>query len=105
MKILPQQIDFIKKVIVNHIHPRKLIMFGSYAHGNPTKDSDLDLLIIRDNEEPRYKRAREIHRLFNPYPCPMDVLWYTPEEIKRLEDEKTLLIRKILDKGVVLYEA
>jgi predicted nucleotidyltransferase len=105
MKILKQQIDSIKEVIIKNIQPQKLILFGSYAGGTPTKDSDLDLLIIKQNEKPRYKRARDIHRLFNPYPCPMDILWYTPEEIKRVENEKTSLIKKILDKGIVLHEA
>ncbi|MFQ5612593.1 MAG: nucleotidyltransferase domain-containing protein, partial [Anaerolineae bacterium] len=69
-----EDIDNIINTIVRHYRPDKIILFGSYAQGNPTEDSDLDLLVIKDSDLPRYKRAREIHKLFNPYPVAMDIL-------------------------------
>ena len=40
----------IKNRIVSEVHPEKIILFGSYAYGTPTKDSDVDLLVIMPSE-------------------------------------------------------
>ena len=32
--------------IVNEFQPERIILFGSYAHGEPRSDSDVDLLVI-----------------------------------------------------------
>ena len=42
--------------IVKNINPEKIILFGSYASGNPSEDSDLDILIIKEMRMPRYKK-------------------------------------------------
>ena len=40
----PETIDGVAKAIVENFHPEKIILFGSYASGTPTPDSDLDFL-------------------------------------------------------------
>jgi hypothetical protein len=45
-------IQKIVQQIVAHCHPQKVILFGSYARGTPTADSDVDLLVIMETEEP-----------------------------------------------------
>jgi predicted nucleotidyltransferase len=57
-----EQIEEIVKRIVDHYKPRKIILFGSYAYGAPAKDSDLDLLVVKDTDLPGYKGAREIRK-------------------------------------------
>ena len=57
--IIQKQIEEIVKRIVDNYKPEKIILFGSYAYGIPTKDSDLDLLIVKNSSLPRHKRARE----------------------------------------------
>ena len=47
--VIQEQIDEIKRRIVENFKPEKIILFGSYADGNPKEDSDLDLLIIKDS--------------------------------------------------------
>ncbi len=89
--------------IVEAIQPEKIILFGSYARGNPTPDSDVDLLIVWDTEKPRRERVVEISLLFSPRPFPLDLLVMTPEEIERAREEN-FFIAEILEQGILLYE-
>lgn len=98
-----EDIDNIINTIVRHYRPDKIILFGSYAQGNPTEDSDLDLLVIKDSDLPRYKRAREIHKLFNPYPVAMDILVYSNKEIEKWRTVETSFVHEALKRGVVVY--
>lgn len=50
--ITDELIQEIKNRIVSGVHPEKIILFGSYAYGTPTKDSDVDLLVIMPSDEP-----------------------------------------------------
>jgi predicted nucleotidyltransferase len=47
---------------VKNVHPDKVILFGSYANGNPGEDSDLDLLVIKDMPQKRIQRGCEIRK-------------------------------------------
>ena len=42
--IEPEAIQRVVREIVEHFHPRKVILFGSHAYGVPIEDSDVDLL-------------------------------------------------------------
>jgi len=55
--ITEELIQEIKNCIVSAVHPEKIILFGSYAYGTPTKDSDVDLQVIMLSEEPMHKRV------------------------------------------------
>ena len=67
--------------IVSGAAPHKIILFGSYAYGTPSQDSDLDLLVIMKTEERPANRVVAISRLLRPRPFPMDILVRTPGEI------------------------
>ncbi len=43
--------------IVQELHPEKIILFGSYANGNPTPDSDVDLLVIMETDQARMEKS------------------------------------------------
>jgi predicted nucleotidyltransferase len=97
-------ISKIKDKIVREIKPEKIILFGSYAWGEPTEDSDVDLFIIQKSKEPRRIRQKELRRKLWGSDVPMDLLVYTPEEIeKRLEIDDPFILH-ILNKGKVLYQ-
>jgi len=96
-------IQEIKDKIVENVLPLKIILFGSYAYGEPRKGSDLDLLIVKQSNLPRRKRAKEVRHLFRDYFIPMDILVYTPQEIERFKDVKSAFIQTVLKKGRVLY--
>ena len=103
--LIPQEtIDVIIRSIAERFSPHKIIMFGSYATGRPTPDSDLDLFLVMDTDLPRYKRATPIRLLFQPTPCAMDILVYTPEEVARWNGTTNHIIAEVLRSGKTVYE-
>lgn len=44
------------EIIIKKYKPTKIILFGSYAYGNPTEESDIDLLIVKETKEPFHRR-------------------------------------------------
>ena len=96
----------IVKRIVNSVHPERIVLFGSYAYGIPTEDSDLDLLVIvKSSKKPRYQRAREIRKhLWGIADIPKDILVYTQGEIDEWKEVKEAFITSIVGQGRILYE-
>lgn len=97
-------IDSVVETIVSAVSPERIILFGSHADGTAEDDSDLDLLVIADMQESPARRAARIYSLFDPYPCAMDILVYTPEEVERYRDWRSMVLAKALEQGKVLYE-
>lgn len=96
-------IDNIVAKIAQNFHPQKIILFGSYVWGNPYTDSDLDFLVIMDSYLRRDNRSLEISRLFSDRKFPLDIIVYTPDEIKISTMNGNPFIKNILEKGKVLY--
>ena len=82
---------------------KRVIMFGSYARGDAQPDSDVDLLIIAESDLPRFKRTRELYKLFHPYPFGMDIIFYTPQEIEKGKKSSLSFISTVLREGKTLY--
>ena len=85
--------------------PDKIILYGSYAHGNPTSDSDIDLLIIKDTSKRRVDRFVEVKQIiYQPgRGVPISPLVYTPEEIEERLKMGDDFVAEILARGRVLY--
>jgi predicted nucleotidyltransferase len=79
-------------------------VFGSYASGRPTPDSDLDLLVVMETALPRHKRAAPIRLLFRPMPCAMDILVYTPDEVAHWKGTVNHIVTEAFETGRVVYE-
>ncbi|HIJ65871.1 MAG TPA: nucleotidyltransferase domain-containing protein, partial [Candidatus Hydrogenedentes bacterium] len=60
----------------------RVVLFGSYARGDASRHSDVDLMVIAESDLPRFKRSRELYQLFRPYPFGMDLVVYTPSEVE-----------------------
>ena len=104
--LIPEEtIADVVQTIADNCLPEKIILFGSYATGNPTPDSDLDILVIMASEQPqRVKRAIPIHQLFRPKPCSMDIMVYTPSEVTYWNGTANHIVTEALRTGKVLYE-
>jgi len=100
-KIIREMADKIQK----EYEPKMIILFGSYAYGEPTEDSDIDLLIIKDTEKRPIDRWVEVKRLLRDITrtFPVSPLVYTPEEIEERTATRDFFIEEILEKGEVLY--
>lgn len=90
--------------IVEEINPEKIVLFGSYAYGEPTPDSDVDLLVIWDTDLPGTERSWAVSRLLLPRPFPVDILVRTPGEVEQALARGDFFMREILEHGKVLYE-
>lgn len=84
--------------------PEKIILFGSYAKGRPERDSDIDLLVIKDTNYRRDERDREVRELLRDVKFPLDIFVYTPGEVEKFYNLKGSFIDGIFRNGVVLYE-
>ncbi len=101
--ITEELIREIKDCIVGTVHPDKIIIFGSYAYGTPTKDSDLDLLVIMPSDEPMHKRVLPIRKLLRDFHVPKDIIVYTPDEVEKWKNVTNAFITSIMKKGKVIY--
>lgn len=91
--------------IVREFAPLQVILFGSYAYGTPTDDSDVDLLVVMDIPESETRRqASEIWQRI-PYRFSMDLLVRSPKEVAYRVSHNDWFLREILEKGDVLYES
>ena len=94
----------VTRTIVERFHPRRIVLFGSHARGDADQDSDLDLFIEMETARRPPERAIEISSAFGLHPWPMDILVYTPEEVRRLKAIHGTLLEEIEREGKVLYE-
>ena len=90
--------------IAENYKPEKIYLFGSFAWGKPTKDSDVDLFIVKNTEAKHLDRDKTVRRIINRE-LPADLLIYTPQETQRRIGMGDFFIRNILQKGKVLYES
>ena len=84
---------------------QKVILFGSYAYGEPDEDSDVDLLIIKDTEKRPIGRWLEVKKLLRgrvPL-LPVSPLVYTEKELEDRIAIKDFFIQEILERGELLY--
>ena len=90
--------------IVTTLKPEQVILFGSYAYGQPTPDSDVDLLVVMNTSAPDKERYLAVCRLLRPRPFPVDILVRTPQELAQALAKGDFFIREITSRGKVLYE-
>ena len=103
--VRPQQIRELVDKIVRQFHPEPVILFGSYAYGKPTEDSDVDILVVMPlNGKRAAAQAAEIrgavHGGFG-----LDLLVTPGERLRRRIADGDLLLKDIVDKGKTLYES
>jgi predicted nucleotidyltransferase len=90
--------------IVHELMPEKVVLFGSFAYGSPTADSDVDLLVILETSQSSKDRSWAVSRLLLPRPFPVDIIVKTPQEIALALARGDSFVREILEHGMVLYE-
>ncbi len=104
-KVTDELLMEITKRIVENFHPEKVILFGSYAYGKPTIESDVDLLVIMKSDERPAKRSSNVISVCCPRHLGMDLIVITPEELEKRLAGFDPFLEEILNKGRVLYES
>jgi len=95
------QIKMISEEIKKKFNPQKIILFGSYAYGNPTRSSDIDLFIIMDTKLPVRKQAFLIRKEIKSS-IPVDIIVRTPEQVEERIKMGDFFIKQIIQKGIYL---
>ncbi len=100
-----EQIDTVTKRLIKAYQPISIFLFGSYAWGTPTNDSDLDLMIILENsDEKSYIRPRKGFKALRGLKIAKDLVVFTKNELNSYLNEPSSLAYKIKKEGVSLYE-
>jgi predicted nucleotidyltransferase len=92
--------------------PYKVILFGSYAKGNPDEDSDIDLMIILDNNHVSKTYQERLNKkifirnlvLETNRKIPLDILVYSREELSIIKKHGNYFIDEIEKTGKIIYE-
>ncbi len=87
--------------------PQRVVLFGSYAYGNPRPDSDVDLLIVKETSARFIDRWVTVHRILSGSHRLLAVttLVLTPDELEKQLAIGDQFIAEIMEKGKALYAA
>jgi uncharacterized protein len=96
--------DEIARRIVEVCQPQKVIVFGSRARGDHRPDSDVDILVVAESDEPRYRRAGRLYTALASLPIEVDILVYTPREIEEWSQVPQAFVTTATREGLVVYE-
>lgn len=96
----------IKNQIVDALKPlapEKVVLFGSYAYGEPTEDSDLDICVVKKDYSSKIEEKRKIREALKGIRMPKDILVSNLEEYEFYRCEINCVFNDIDSKGVILW--
>ncbi len=98
-------LDIAEKIKRNY-NPEKIILFGSFAYGKPTRDSDIDMLIVKRTKKKSMDRWFTLKKLCQDPDrgIPFSPLVFTPKELKHRLSLGDDFFREILERGEMLYQ-
>lgn len=97
-------IDEMTNRLVKAYNPEAIYLFGSYAWGNPSEESDVDLLVVvATSNQKRWERPRAGSAVLWQLGHPKDLVVYTRAEFDRAAEHPSTLARKVKEEGIKLY--
>jgi len=100
---LSQELKRIVSVLKANYRPEKIVLYGSLAGGKVNRWSDLDLMVVKKTKKRFYDRIGEVLQITRPREA-IDVLVYTPEELRDMMSYSYFVRDDVVKKGKVLYE-
>jgi predicted nucleotidyltransferase len=97
-------IEAVVRQIVERFRPKRIILFGSYARGDPRPTSDVDLLVVLDSPLREAEQAVRICQSID-YHFGLDLHVRTPATLARRLALGDPFLREIVETGTVLYAA
>lgn len=102
-RIPMRTIRSLSRQIAQQFEPQKIILFGSYAYGTPSPESDVDLLVLMKSKLRNREQAAQI-ALALEYDFGLDLLVRSPEQFEKRIGLGDYFLRDIAKRGKVLYE-
>lgn len=98
--------QMVEKIVASY-HPTRIILFGSYAYGEPDEDSDIDLLIVKQTNERPIDRRVKVREIVSDRTrrIPFEPIVLTQEELDKRLRIGDQFIQEILARGEMLYDA
>ena len=94
------------------LNPYKVILFGSFAYGRPDRNSDVDLIVVTNEEyfPANYQEKSDLYlKVSNALTdvagkIPIDLIVYTKSMYRKFVEMGSLFSKEVTQKGVILYE-
>ncbi|HET6560100.1 MAG TPA: nucleotidyltransferase domain-containing protein [Prolixibacteraceae bacterium] len=91
----------------------RVILFGSYAYGNPSSESDIDLMVVvpQDSIPSSHREKMDLYLYYNQFIknyrkiIPIDLIVYTKATYQKFVEMNSMFSKEIINEGLVLYEA
>ena len=98
-------LEQIVEILVREYQPERIVLFGSYAHGQPDEESDIDLLIVKESEKSFPKRWADVCDLLGDVvgTIPFSPMVVTPGELRERLEIGDHFFQGIITDGEVIY--
>lgn len=96
-------IDDVTKRLIKQYDPERIILFGSRVAEKPRDGGDIDLLIVKETEKRPIDRRIEVEKILSDRLIPLDIVVYTPEELRFLFSIGSPFVEEIMEKGRAIY--
>jgi len=103
--IAKNRIDEAVNMLKEAAHPERIILFGSYARGEATEESDIDFLVIESQVSDYRMEMVRLRRVLRPLRIPVDVIVATESQVKEWGELPGTALYHALKEGKVVYEA
>jgi predicted nucleotidyltransferase len=104
--ITPEKVLAVVARIVETAAPAKVILFGSYTRGTLHPHSDLDIMVVmNDNSVHPRKESVRIRRALKGIMMPMDIVVVSLEKLAEYSETPGLIYREALRTGRIVYDA
>lgn len=97
-------IQAMARMIAEQFKPQKIILFGTYARGNPRPESDVDLLIIMNTKSKERDKSLEIRRFLGVM-FGLDLIVHTPKTLAHRLALGDSFLQDVVKEGKILYES
>lgn len=99
------KLQAIVEAFVAEVDPERIVLFGSAARGTMDYDSDLDLLVVVESDEPRWKTTDRLRELRPRRSAAIDIIVANPKDVAETEDDPLFVTHDAKREGRVLYDA
>lgn len=103
-RIPMEAIEAVARRIAQKFDPDKIILFGSYAYGDPKPWSDVDLLVVMETPEGNLAQMLAISRALSPHAFGLDIIVHSRRALSERLTANDFFLKEIVTNGKVLYE-